>query len=75
MHSEDHFSAEGLCGSRFSKPSFKFTGKWKVQVPSQASVNKLCKQKICKFVVNLKVTNCFGFQENKNVRFISGVFS
>ena len=30
-HSDDHFSEEGLFGSRFSKSSFKFTGKSKVQ--------------------------------------------
>ena len=40
MHSEDHFSEEGLFGSRFSESSFKFTGKWKVRVPSHASVSK-----------------------------------
>ena len=40
MHSEDHFSEEGLFGSRFSKSSFKFMRKWKVLVPSHASVSK-----------------------------------
>ena len=40
MHSEDHFSEEGLFGSRFSESSFKFTGKWKVRVPRHPSVSK-----------------------------------
>ena len=40
MYSEHHFSEEGLFGSRFSKSSFKFTGKWKVREPSLASVSK-----------------------------------
>ena len=46
VHSEDHFSEEGLFGSRFSKSSFKFTGKWKVRVPSNASVSKFQQTKI-----------------------------
>ena len=40
MHSEDHFSEEGLFRSQFSKPSFKFKRKWKVRVPSHALVSK-----------------------------------
>ena len=40
VHSEDHFSEEGLFGSRFSESSFKFTGKWKVRVPRHPSVSK-----------------------------------
>ena len=40
MHSEDHFSEEGLFRSRFSKSSVNFKGKWKVRVLSHASVSK-----------------------------------
>ena len=40
VHSEDHFSEEGLFRIRFSKSSVKFKGKWKVRVLSHASVSK-----------------------------------
>ena len=40
MHSEDHFSEESLFRSRFSKSIVKFKGKWKVRVPTHASVSK-----------------------------------
>jgi len=40
VHSEDHFSEEGLFRSRFSKSSFKFKRKWKLRVPSHTSVSK-----------------------------------
>ena len=73
MHSEGHFSEEGLFGSRFSKSSFKFTGKWKVRVPSHASVSKYHAKK--NYANLLQVTKGFSFQKNKNVRFISGNFS
>ena len=77
MHSEDHFSEEGLFGSRFSKSSFKFTGKWKVRVSSHASVSKYHANKNYAnlWFILLQVTKGFRFQKNKNVRFISGNFS
>ena len=75
MHSEDHFSEEGLF--RFSKSSFKFTGKWKVRVSSHASVSKYHANKNYAnlWFILLQVTKGFRFQKNKNVRFISGNFS
>ena len=77
VHSEDHFSEEGLFGNRFSKSSFKFTGKWKVRVPSHASVSKYHANKNYAnlWFILLQVTKGFRFQKNKNVRFISGNFS
>ena len=77
MHSEDHFSKEGLFGSRFSESSFKFTGKRKVRVPSHASVSKYHANKNyanLRFIL-LQLTKGFRFQKNKNVHFISGNFS
>ena len=75
VHSEDHFSEEGLFRSRFSKSSFKFKRKWKVRVPSHASVSKYYADKTYAnlWFILLQVTK--GFQKNKNVRFISGNFS
>ena len=72
MHSEDHFSEEGLFGSRFSKSSFKFTGKWKVRVSTHASVSKyhVNKNSANLGFILLQVTKGFRFQKNKNVRFI-----
>ena len=77
MYSEDHFSEEGLFGSRFSKSSFKITGKWKVREPSYALVNKYHPNKNYAnlWFILLQVTKGFRFQKNKNVRFISGNFS
>ena len=77
VHSEDHFSEEGLFGSRFSKSSFKFTGKWKVRVSSHVSVSKYHANKNYAnlWFILLQVTKGFRFQKNKNVRFISGNFS
>ena len=77
MHSEDHFSEEGLFGSRFSKSSFKFTGKWKVRVSSHASVSKYHANKNYAnlWFILLQVTKGFRFQKNKKVHFISGNFS
>ena len=77
MHSEDHFSEEGLFGSRFSESGFKFTGKWKVRVPSHASVSKYHANKNYAnlWFILLQVTKRFRFQKNKNVRFIYGNFS
>ena len=77
MHSEDHFSEKGLFRSWFSKSSFKFKRKWKVRVPSHASVSKNYADKTyanLRFIL-LQVTKGFRFQKNKNVRFISGNFS
>ena len=70
-------SEEGLFGSRFSKSSFKFTGKWKVREPSHALVNKYHPNKNYAnlWFILLQVTKGFRFQKNKNVRFISGNFS
>ena len=34
-----------------------FQSQFLVQVPSHASVNKLCRQKLCKFVVHLVISN------------------
>ena len=77
MHSEDNFSEEGLLGCRFSASGFKFTGKWKVRVPSHASVSKYHANKNYANLgfILLQVTRGFRFQKNKNVRFISGNFS
>ena len=77
MHSEDHFSEEGLFGSRFSESSFKFTRKWKMRVPSHALVSKYHANKNYAnlWFTLLRVTKGFRFQKNKNVRFISGNFS
>ena len=77
MHSEDRFSEEGLFRSRFSKSSFKFKRKCKVQVPSHASVRKYYADKTYAnlLLILLQVTKDFRFQKNKNVRFISGNFS
>ena len=76
MHSEDHFSEEGLLGNRFSKSSFKFTERWKVRGPSHASVSKYRAKKNYAnlWFILLQVTRGFRFQKNKNVRFISGNF-
>ena len=66
MHSEDHFSEEGLFGSRFSKSSFKFTGSGKVEVPSRALVNKLCNKNYANlWFILLQVTKGFRFQKKK----------
>ena len=77
MHSEDHFSEEGLFRSRFSKSSFKFKRKCKVRVPSHASVSKYYADKTYAnlWFILLQLTKRFRFQKNKNVRFISGNFS
>ena len=77
VHSEDHFSEEGLFRSRFSKSSFKFKRKWKVQVLSHASVSKYYADKTYAnfWFILLQVTKGFRFLKNKNVRFISGNFS
>ena len=77
MHSEDHFSEESLFRSQFSKSSFKFKRKWKVQVPSHASVSKYYADKTYAnlWFIFLKVTKGFRFQKNKKVPFISGNFS
>ena len=77
MHSEDYFSEEGLFGNRFSKSSFKFTERWKVRVPSHASVSKYRAKKNYAnlWFILLQVTRGFRFQKNKNIRFISGNFS
>ena len=77
MHSEDLFSEEGLFRSRFSKSSFKFKSKWKVQVPSHSSVSKYYADKTYAnlWFTLLQVTKGFRFQKNKNVRLISGNFS
>ena len=78
MHSEDHFSEEGLFRSRFSKSSFKFNKRtWKVRVPSRASVSNYYADKTYAnlWFILLQVTKGFRFQKNKNVRFISGNFS
>ena len=53
MHLEDHFSEEGLFGSRFFQ--VKVQGHGKVQ--SHESVNKLWEQNLCKFVVHLVTSN------------------
>ena len=76
MHSENHFSEEGLFGNRFSKSSFKFTGKLKVRVPSHASVNKYHANENYANLgfILLQVTKGFRFQKKK-VCFISGNFS
>ena len=73
MHSEDHFSEEGLFRSRFSKSSVKFKGKWKERVPSHASVSKYYADKTYAnlWFILLQVTKGFRFQKNKTVRFIS----
>ena len=64
MHSEDHFSEEGLFGNQFSKSSFKFTERWKVRVPSHASVSKYHAKKNYAnlWFILLKVTRGFRFQ-------------
>ena len=71
------FSEEGLFRSRFSKSSVKFKGKWKVRVPSHASVSKYYADKTYAnlWFILLQVTKGFRFQKNKTVRFISGNFS
>ena len=77
VHSEDHLSEEGLFKSRFSKSSFKFKRTWKVRVPSHASVSKYYADKTYAnlWFILLQVTKGFGYQKNKNVRFISANFS
>ena len=77
VHSEDHFSEEGLFRCQFSKSSFKFKRKWKVWVPSQASVSKYYADKPYAnlWFILLQVTKGFGFQKKKNICFISGNFS
>ena len=77
MHSEDHFSEEGLFRSRFPKSSFKFKRKRKVGVPSHASVSKYYADKTYAnlWFILLQETKGFTFQKNKNVRVISGNFS
>ena len=77
VHSEDHFSEEGLFRSRFSKSSFKFKRKWNVRVPSHASVSKYYADKTYAnlWFILLQVTKGCRFQKNKNVHFISGNFS
>ena len=77
VHSQDHFSEEGLFRSRFSKSSFKFKRKWKERVPSHASVSKYYADKTYAnlWFILLQVTKGFRFQKNKNVRFISDNFS
>ena len=77
MHSEDHFSAEDLFRSPFSKSSVKSKGKWKVRVPSHASVSKYHADKTYAnlWFILLQVSKGFRFQKNKTVRFISGNFS
>ena len=88
MHSNDHFSEDGLFRSRFSKSSFKFKRKWKVRVPSHASLSKYYANKTYEseiymkeftyanlWFILLQVTKGFRFQKNKNVRFISAIFS
>ena len=69
MHSEDHFSEEGLF--RFSKSSFKFTGKWKVRVSSHASVSRYHANKNYAnlWFILLQVTKGFRFQKNKKGSF------
>ena len=76
MHSEDHISEEGLFVSRFSESSFKFTGKWKVRVPSHTSVSKYHANKNYAnlWFILLQLTKGFRFLKNKIVRFISGNF-
>ena len=73
MHSEDHFSEEGLFRSRFSKSSFKF----EMQVLSHASVSKYYVDKTYAnlWFILLQVNKGFRFQKDKNVQFISGNFS
>ena len=48
----------------------------RVGFPSQVSVKKLCKQKLCKFVVHHVTSNqrFFTFQKHENVHFISNNF-
>ena len=77
MHSEDHFSEEGLFRSRFSRSSFKCKRKCKVRVPSHASVSKYYSDKTYAnlWFILLQLTKRFRFQKNKNVHFISGNFS
>ena len=77
MHSEDHFSEEGLFRSWFSKSSFKFKKKWKVRVPSHTLVSKYYAGKTYAnlWFILLQVTKGFRVQKNKNVHFISGNFS
>ena len=55
----------------------KFKGKWKVRVPSHASVSKYYADKtyVNLWFILLQVTKGFRFQKNKTVRFISGNFS
>ena len=76
MHSEDHISEEGLFVSRFSESSFKFTGKWKVRVPSHTSVSKYHANKNYAnlWFILLQLNKGFRFLKNKIVRFISGNF-
>ena len=71
MHSEDHFSEEGLFGSRFSKSSLKFKRKWKVRVPSHASVSKYDADKTYAdlWFILLQVPKGFRFQKNKRCTF------
>ena len=67
MHSEDHFSEEGLFRSRFSKSSFKFKRKWEVRVPSHASVSKYYADKTYAnlWFILLQVTKGFSFKRTK----------
>ena len=69
MHSEDHFSEEGLFGSRFSESGFKFTGKWKVRVPSHASVSKCHANKNYAnlWFILLQLTKGFSFKRTKTL--------
>ena len=65
VHSEGHFSEEGLFRSRFSKSSVKFKGKWKVRVPSHASVSKYYADKTYAnlWFILLQVAKGFRFQK------------
>ena len=55
----------------------KHTGKWKVRMPSHASMSKYHANKNYEnlWFILLQVTKGFRFQKNKNVCFISGNFS
>ena len=56
---------------------FQVKRKWKVRVPSHASVSKYYADKTYAnlWFILLQVTKGFRFQKNKNVHFISGNFS
>ena len=66
VHSEDHFSEEGLFRSRSSKSSFKFKRKRKVRVPSHTSASKYYADKTYTdlWFILLQVTRGFRFQKN-----------